>query len=145
MKIKSIIIIVVTLALGMVLGGLGSGYLRAKKMKEVRSYASVEGFTYRFLKIIEPTEEQKKQIVPIIKKFSEENDKLRKEYRDDFRQLMKQFRDELHPLLTKEQIQKLEEYRPKRRSGGDDRRDPHRDGKPGERDRKGYPPYSNGW
>jgi len=145
MKIKSFIIIIITLVLGIILGGLGSGYLRAKKMKDVRSYTSVEGFTYRFLKVLEPTEEQKEQIVPIIKKFSKENDKLRKDYRDDFRQLMKDFRDELYPLLTEQQIKKLEEFRPKHRSGGEDRRVPRSDEKPGERDRKDYPPLPIPW
>ncbi len=111
MRTKSLIIILVTLALGIFIGILGSNFARAKRIKEYRSYASNEGFTQRFLKVLEPTEEQKKQILPIIKEFSERNSELRKEYRNDFRKLLKEFNKELTPLLTKEQIEKLEQGR----------------------------------
>jgi hypothetical protein len=144
MKLKSLLIIIVTLILGILLGVLGSGYFRSKKMKQVRSYTSVEAFTSRFLKVLEPTEDQKQQIVPIIKKFSKENDKLRKKYRDDFRKLMKDFRDELYPLLTEEQIKRLEEYKPKRRSD-DDKRGSRGDGRPDDHDHRHYPPPPMSW
>ena len=80
-------------------------------MKEFRSYVSVEGFRYHALKLLEPTEAQKAKIVPVIDKFSRENQQLRKKYKTEFIQLMKQYHNELDPLLTKEQLDKLKQVR----------------------------------
>jgi len=109
MKTKSLILISLILIIGFVLGFLSSNYLRYRKMKEFRSYISVEGFRYHALKILEPNEEQKDKIVPVIDKFSKANQELRKKYKSEFIRLMKQYHNELDPLLTKEQLEKLKQ------------------------------------
>ena len=120
MKTKSLLIILTTLALGILIGILGTNYFRTKRIKEYRSYTTVDGFTHKFLKAIEPTEEQKEQILPIIKEYSKRNHDLRKEYRNDFRKLIKEFNEELKPVLTKEQLEKLEQGRKDSRERKDD-------------------------
>lgn len=80
-------------------------------MKEFRSYVSVDGFRYHALKLLEPTEDQKAIIVPVIDKFSKANQQLRRKYRTEFIQLMKQYHNELDPLLTKEQLEKIQKIR----------------------------------
>ncbi len=135
MKSKSLIALILTLVIGIVIGMLSSTFLHERKMKEFRSYSSFEGFKYHFLKILEPTEEQKKKIIPIIDDFSRKNQEIKSEYRKDFGVLMKEFKDELDPLLTKEQKERLENLRKKRKP-----RDSKGNGRPDGRRRDGSGP-----
>ncbi len=111
MKVKSLLIIIFTLLIGFILGWLSSTYMNNRRLKEFRSYASYEGFKYHALEILNPTEEQKEKILPIIDEFSRNNLELKEKYREEFVRLMKDYRDELKPLLNEEQIQRLERRR----------------------------------
>ncbi len=133
MRSKSLIAILITLIIGIVIGILSSTYMRNRRLKEFRSYASFEGFKYQALRIIDPTEEQKEKILPVIEEFSRKNQKLKIKYREEFIALMKDYKNELDPLLTKEQIQRIESRRHERppsdrRGRGRDRGGRHRNG-----------------
>ena len=138
MKSKSLIAILLTLIIGIVIGILSCTYMRNRKMKEFRSYASYEGFKYQALRIIDPTEEQKEKILPVIEEFSRKNQDLKIKYREEFIILMKDYKNELEPLLTKEQIQRIESRRHGRNPS--DRGEEGRNG--GERRRDGSGPHS---
>ncbi len=111
MKTKSIIILASTLLIGFFLGWLSSTYLQNKKFREIRAYSSMEGIRFSVLNKINPTEEQKKEILPVVEKFSRKNLELRRKYMKEFIEVRDEFHNELFPLLTKEQVQDIEKSR----------------------------------
>ncbi|HHJ10668.1 MAG TPA: hypothetical protein ENK25_07220 [Bacteroidetes bacterium] len=108
MKTRPVIILICTLVLGFLLGMATSAWIRHSKMKDFRAFNSIEAFRVRTLSILDPTPEQKEKIVPVIIKYGQKNFELRKKYREEFIVLMKEYRDTLYPLLTREQIERLE-------------------------------------
>lgn len=110
MKNKPVLIIAITLVIGFFLGFLTSGIIRNQQLKRFRSFSSAEGFKYRTLRMVEPTEEQMKDLLPVLDKFAKKNQDVRKEYAKEFRNLLKEYHSELKPLLTDEQIQKMESF-----------------------------------
>lgn len=125
LNIRTILVLAGTLLIGFALGVLTAVQIRNAHLKKFRSYATREGFSYWTLHVIDPTPQQREQLLPVIRKYANENNKLRKEYRDDFINLMKEFKNELDPLLTQEQIDRIEKMGHSKR-----RRYPH---KPSER------------
>lgn len=134
MKNKPVLIIAITLVIGFFLGFLTNGIIRNQQLKRFRSFSSAEGFKYRTLKMVEPTEEQMKDLLPVLDKFAKKNQDVRKEYAKEFRNLLKEYHSELKPLLTDEQIKKMESFS-KRRPSYKGRRDSRsRPGRHQERD-----------
>ena len=110
MKTRSILILSATLVIGIAIGMLISVQIQNAQMKKFRSFGSREGFKKLTFHIIEPTSEQTRKIEPVIDEFTRKNDSLRKVYKSDFKTLMKEYKDELYPLLTSEQIKRLEDF-----------------------------------
>ena len=110
MKTRSILILSATLVIGIAIGMLISVQIQNAQMKKFRSFGSREGFKKVTFHIIEPTSGQARKIEPIIDDFTRKNDSLRIVYKKDFKALLKEYQDELYPLLTREQIQRLEEF-----------------------------------
>ncbi|MBW6500153.1 MAG: hypothetical protein K0B05_02065 [Bacteroidales bacterium] len=109
MKAKPIILVIVTLALGFVLGMLTSAQLRLHRLKPVRVYFSEERFREGFYSIIQPDEQQRARIEVILDKYAKINSELQNEFRKDLESNMRAFRKELDANLTKEQIARLKE------------------------------------
>ncbi len=105
---RTILVLSGTLIIGFVLGMLTSVQIRNAQIRKFRSFASQEGFGRWTLHVVDPSPEQKEKIMPVIKKYGRKNLELRKKYRKDFIGLMKDYKKELYPLLTPEQIQRLE-------------------------------------
>ncbi len=108
MRTRSVIILVSTLLLGFLLGLATSAWVRHYKMKEFKAFTSIEGFRVRAISILEPTPEQEQLLIPVITEYGKKNLELKKKYREDFVNLMKEYRSTLYPLLTREQIERLE-------------------------------------
>lgn len=136
MKARTVVFLVATLILGFILGFFSSSWIRYHRMKEFRSFASTEGFRVRELSIIEPTEEQTELLIPVIHKFAGKNMELKKEYRDEFISLMKEYRSELYPLLSAEQIERLESRKWKSKGFERGSRGPHKMPPPGDPPRR---------
>ena len=107
-KLKIILVLSGTLIIGFALGMLTAAQIRNAHIKKFRTFASKDGFTHWTIHVIDPSPEQKEKISPVISKYAKENLALRKKYRNEFVSLMKAYQKELYPLLTKEQIQRLE-------------------------------------
>lgn len=114
MKLKPIIFIIVTLAIGFVLGMLTSAQLRYQRLKPVRMYFSEDRFREGFYKIIEPDEKQKVQIEQVLEKYAKINSDLQGNFRKELDANMKAFRKEIDSKLTKEQLARLKEMDEKR-------------------------------
>jgi hypothetical protein len=109
MKVKPVIVIVVTLIIGFVLGMLTSAQIRYQKLKPVRVYFSEERFRDGFYKTIQPDENQKAKIDLILEKYAKKNSDLQNSFRRDLDANMKEFRKEVDSNLSKDQLTRLRE------------------------------------
>ena len=116
MKTRSLLLLILILIIGFILGFLSSSVIRENKAREYRSYSSYESFRNHSLEKLQPSEEQKLKILPIIEEYSKKNQELKVNYRKDFRSLMKEFREELKPFLTEEQLNAMESRRSEKSS-----------------------------
>lgn len=116
MKTRSLLLMVFILIIGFILGFLSSSFLKEKKTREYRSYSSYESFKKHALDKLQPSEEQKVKLLPVIEKYSEKYQELKLKYRNEFRSMMNEYSDELKPFLTEEQLDDMERRRLKNSS-----------------------------
>jgi len=109
MKVKTALVLLVTLVIGIVLGVLlDRAYMHFRFKKEFSSSRTRVGFVERMEKIITPTPEQQPKVKPILEKYGESLMKFHDESRGRIQEIFKAFHDELRPLLTPEQMNNLE-------------------------------------
>jgi hypothetical protein len=109
MKIKTALVLLVTLVIGIILGALlDRAYIHNKFKKEFSSSRTREGFVERMEKIIVLTPEQRARVKPVLEKYGDRLMKFHDEFRGRMQELFKSFHDELEPLLTPEQMKNLE-------------------------------------
>ncbi|MBE0668259.1 MAG: hypothetical protein IH593_11405 [Bacteroidales bacterium] len=109
MKIKAILIIVVTLVIGFILGMLTSAQLRHSKMKEVRRFVSGKDYAEMMIEVIQPDEAQKARLDEVMSRFYKTTRGMQSDFRNDFDSVTTQFKREIDTLLTKEQLEKVRE------------------------------------
>lgn len=103
-KSKPILVIAGTLLIGFVLGFFVSVYIINHKIKTImRCTTNKEGFMNRIYERIDASDEQKKQLYPILQKYSKKST----ECFDKHKIIIDSMRMELKPYLTPEQMQKL--------------------------------------
>ncbi|HRR15999.1 MAG TPA: hypothetical protein P5320_04685, partial [Bacteroidales bacterium] len=73
MKLKPVLLIVLTLIIGFILGMLVSAQIRYQRLKPVRIFFSAERFREGFYSIIQPDEKQKQAINLILSKYAKSN------------------------------------------------------------------------
>lgn len=103
-KSKPILVLAGTLLIGFVLGFFASGYITHHKIKSFMSHTDKEGFVSMIYERIDATEEQKKQLAPILQKYSEKRTGCLVRHKT----IIDSMRTELEPYLTSKQKQKLE-------------------------------------
>jgi hypothetical protein len=129
MKAKLVILVIVTLAIGFLLGMLTSAQVRYQKLKPVKVYFSEDRFRDGFYKVIQPDEEQKEKIDPILKKYARISSKLQDDFRKELDSSMKAFKKDIDPLLTEDQLMRLKEMDEAREEMIRQRRQRHEDEK----------------
>jgi hypothetical protein len=129
MKAKLIILVIVTLAIGFLLGMLTSAQVRYQKLKPVKVYFSEDRFREGFYKVIQPDEEQKEKIDPILKKYARISSELQGDFRKQLDSSMKAFKKDIDPLLTEDQLMRLKEMDEAREEMIRQRRQRHEDEK----------------
>ncbi len=110
MKTRAILTVLISLITGFALGFITSSQITKMRTRDVHSMSSVEAFKARTFSVIEPTENQKAQITPIVEEYALKSDSLRKNTYSDFHNLMDEFHAQLKPYLTEEQMQRLHEF-----------------------------------
>jgi hypothetical protein len=110
LKVKSSLIIIVTLIIGMALGIiLSRSIFRPPKMIDrIAELRSPEGFMERFERIINPSESQKDKIREILNTHFERVHNQSLKFRDQFAELNDSLRIELEPILNDEQKERLD-------------------------------------
>lgn len=109
MKIKPVILVIVTLAIGFLLGMLTSGQLRNNRLKPVRLLFSEEKFREAMYNAIKPSDEQKVKIEAVLNKYSKMNSQATSAFRKEFEIRMTSFRSEIDSILTPDQIIRMKE------------------------------------
>jgi len=114
MKIKPVLLVIITLVIGLVLGMLTSAQLRFHRLKPVRVYFSDDRFREGFYKTIQPGEKQKEEIEQILDKYARINGETQTKFRREMDSILRSFRKELDSKLTKEQLARVKEMDEKR-------------------------------
>ena len=122
MNTKSMILALITLAVGFLLGMLTSSQLRNQRLKPVRVFFAEERFKEGIYQAIQPTEEQKANIDKILDKYSKLNSEAGDAFRKEFEARMERFRNEIDANLTPEQIVRLKELDEQRKEMSKERR-----------------------
>jgi Spy/CpxP family protein refolding chaperone len=134
-KIKFSGIIIGTLLIGFVIGFLTNGRLVKSRIDRMQSFYTEKGANRAFMRVLDPTPEQMEQIRPILQQHARQNKELLKHHRSEQQALFLELENELRPLLTDEQMEKLEELKHRwqerfTRPGGHGRGPGHRGGPP---------------
>ncbi|MGQ9604127.1 MAG: hypothetical protein ACUVUU_07920 [bacterium] len=112
LQLKSALIIIVTMIIGILIGTFIVAPLAARRylamMETLRHRA---GLAYGIERMILPDRSQKEYVKPVIRKYSERFEMLFQKHRKDVQALVDSLEAELNPLLTEEQKQRLERIR----------------------------------
>lgn len=110
LKIKSSLIIIVTLIIGFVLGIFftKSFFPPIDMIERIAELRSPDGFMRRFERIIQPTESQREKIREILKSHFDRFHLRSKKFRDQFSSLNDSLIVELNPVLNENQKLRLE-------------------------------------
>ncbi len=95
MNAKSTLILSVTLLIGILLGFLLKSYILQNKFDDMRRLRGPGGFTKLFEKIIEPTEEQKLLLDPVLEKYQSKMSEVRKSSFENMKLIFDSLRIEL--------------------------------------------------
>jgi hypothetical protein len=126
MKAKPIIIILITLAIGFVLGMLTSAQIRYHRLKPVRVFFSEDRFRNGFYEVIQPDDKQKQTIEQLLTKYAGINSEIQNDFRKKMDSTMKEFWKGLEPTLSKDQLARLKEMEKRRMEMiRENRRNPH--------------------
>ena len=120
-KLKTSIIIIITLLIGIVIGALGSGMIRKNIYKDrITRFRKPEGFVNRIENIIEPDSIQQVVIRTILLNHHKRIRVVSEQYHVEMKALIDSLKNELKPILTPEQQERLNErlQRRKRLQGG---------------------------
>jgi len=109
MKLRPVLLIILTLIIGFIIGILVSAQIRYQRLKPVRIFFSGERFREGFYNIIQPDEKQKQTIDFILSKYAKANSSIMNDFRRKSDSLMKEFWKEIEPNLKSEQLEKLKE------------------------------------
>ena len=128
--IQIIILITLTFIIGFVVGFLINGRMVSHRIDKMRSYYNETGFGREIMHIIKPSEQQREDIIPILKEYAEENRELIGEYRQDQMETFNDLIYELDDILTQEQLSRLQDHWKRKRARFEDKR-------PGQRKSRG--------
>lgn len=105
---KSAVILLATLLLGILIGGLAAGAIaqrRASRVAELRE----RGFAMQLERIIEPRDDaQREAIQAVLSAAAERNRETMESAREEIRGSLEEMREALEPLLDEDQRERLE-------------------------------------
>jgi hypothetical protein len=115
-KTKSALILLGTLVIGMVLGGLVNARMVDQRIERIGYLRSEPGFVRYWHRAIEPTDEaQRLEIEAVLDGAATRMAEHMRRSRSEARAIMDSTRAELSRVLTEEQMRQLEEARPRLR------------------------------
>lgn len=124
-KSKSFLLLLITLLVGILLGFLLKTKIIDDRFEQMRGMKKPDGMLNMMINIIEPSEEQLKELKPILEKHQSRFDTVMIESQDKMKVLIDLLNEDLSKVITKEQMKRLHEHLPPRNPGLD-RREPPR-------------------
>ena len=116
MSKKPIILGIVIIIIGFLLGAIIVNFFVDSRMGDPRHNFGKHfkgNFKKRVIRVIDPDEEQLKEIEPIIDKYTERTSEITEKYYEDFSAAMDSMHNELEPILTEDQKERLSKRREK--------------------------------
>ena len=118
-RTKSVLLLVVTLLLGIVLGGVLTGWWVQNRADRVRALRTPSGFVERVVERVEPTSAAQRDSVQIIaRRTARQLERLRRSHRQQTMAFLDSMRTELRTVLSEEQISTLDRRLERRHRGG---------------------------
>jgi len=116
-KVKSGLVLLGTLLLGMVLGAVVTGAVIRYRVDRLAALRDEQGFVRTLEEVIDPRDSaQQAEIRRVLRAAAERNRAILFEMRSEIRASTRQMRRELAPILTEEQVERLERLRERGRS-----------------------------
>jgi hypothetical protein len=107
---KLIIAALLLIAIGFAAGFYAHRQLSVKRIKNVAALRSAYGFEEHLFRIIQPSEEQKAQLRPIVEGYAGQIAENNRQSRLMQKSLVDSMRLEIKPFLTSEQVQQLDKF-----------------------------------
>jgi len=118
-RTKSVLLLVVTLLLGIVLGGVLTGWWVQNRADRVRALRTPSGFVERVVERVEPTSAAQRDSVEVIaRRAARQLERLRRSHRQQTMTVLDSMRVELRTVLSEEQINTLDRRLERRHRGG---------------------------
>ncbi len=114
MKVKTTIVIIITLIFGIVLGALINRTFTHRRIRRAFDAVNPNRFTMILEQAIDPTEEQENQIREILQGHAKQVEEIRKKAMEGMETSLQALKKELDSVLTPEQKERLEEMMKKR-------------------------------
>lgn len=113
LKVKTAFIIIITLALGIVIGAMLNRALLQNRIRRAFSMQRPGFFVPIYENIIDPDSNQSKLIREILDKHARRMSEVRESYRKEMQSAFESMRKEMDPILTREQKKRLENRLPR--------------------------------
>ncbi len=127
LRTKSTIILLATFALGIAVGFLLHARMVDERMERMARLRSPEGFTRYYLKAIEPRDDgQEAQIKAVLDDAGRRIRSVAATRREEIHAIVDETKDRLAPLLTPEQMERLEHRMEERRLRHERRKEKYR-------------------
>ncbi|EAY29267.1 hypothetical protein [Microscilla marina] len=108
MKIKTTVILIATLLIGIVLGSLGTGYFVRKKVKNIsRRFREPDRFKHHLIERLNVSEDQQVIIEPMIEAHFKQRHGLRKQHFNDLIKMEEDFQKKVSVHLEDDQMEYL--------------------------------------
>ena len=123
-KVQSIILTLLTLAIGFVAGFMVNSFLFQNRVKQIRDrMGNPDGYIHHICRIVDASPQQCEEIQPILEAHHPRMREINKKFGRDMRASLDSLSKQLEPILTPAQIEKLKQPM-KRRKGRWDRHGP---------------------
>ena len=110
-KTKSVLIILGTLLVGVIIGGLATSAIFSQRVGAIQALRMQGGLVHYLENVIEPVDEsQREQIQALLESTGERQMEMRRNMFDENRAIFSEMRNELDEILTEEQKSRLREW-----------------------------------
>ncbi len=110
-KIKSAILLLLTLLIGVIGGMLGSRLYMEHRLKSFRAMRGERFLQHNMERLLMPTPEQRTALDSILRKYQPQFKQLNRKFRSESRALLDSLYKEMAPLLTEEQKKRMQARR----------------------------------
>ena len=112
LKVKTALIIIVTLIIGIGMGAMINRALLQKRIKRAFSIRNPRVFVQSYLRTIKPGSDQHESIMDILSKYEKNVSEIRDKFSEELQSSYELMLSELEPVLTSDQMKRIEDPLP---------------------------------